>query len=425
MTIRIVLAAAVVVGVAGCLARVESPPLPKDRELSRFTDLALGEPGAGRNLISGFTGSNGAWRFTSRIFRFRMDPPESGGLATWLELDFAVPEEQLSENGSFALTGRVNGVEIGRRVYASTGYQRFAAHIPELALRSKPAVVEFEVDRSFKEWRTGDVRTLIALRASMLPYEATEEWRITQAVRARADYRKIQDGRQKLPQAKQAEMDRWFRGLSAWKNLTFHGIPVTQNPLDLWILQQILYEVRPTRVIEIGTGRGGAALYLARVLTALDFRESQIVTVDAVDSTAQARGEAPWGKVLFRQGSAADPKLAREIVDGAAGQTAVVVLNYDGSAENLLAWLRLYAPAVSPGSYLVAANIRPEGARVTPAAGAAAMSAIQRFLSEPAGKEFAADPIREMFLTSWNEGGWLKRKPAAIDQAPAPARGGE
>ena len=38
----------------------------------------------------------------------------------------------------------------------------------------------------------------------------------------------------------------------------YFGIPTKKNPLDLWVYQEILFELRPTVVIEIGNWRCGS-----------------------------------------------------------------------------------------------------------------------------------------------------------------------
>jgi len=47
------------------------------------------------------------------------------------------------------------------------------------------------------------------------------------------------------------------------------GVPCLKTPLDLWIYQEILFEVRPDLVVETGTHMGGSALFLAHMLELL------------------------------------------------------------------------------------------------------------------------------------------------------------
>ena len=66
------------------------------------------------------------------------------------------------------------------------------------------------------------------------------------------------------------------RGLHA--ETRYHGIEAHKCPLDLWIFQEILCDVRPQLVIELGTYLGGTTLFLAHQLDALG--GGQVVSVD-------------------------------------------------------------------------------------------------------------------------------------------------
>ena len=43
------------------------------------------------------------------------------------------------------------------------------------------------------------------------------------------------------------------------------GVPAQKNPLDLWVYQEMICQLRPDVVIEIGNAAGGGLLYLADV----------------------------------------------------------------------------------------------------------------------------------------------------------------
>ena len=39
----------------------------------------------------------------------------------------------------------------------------------------------------------------------------------------------------------------------------WYGISTLQNPVDAWIIQEILYEVKPDLIVETGAFKGGSA----------------------------------------------------------------------------------------------------------------------------------------------------------------------
>jgi cephalosporin hydroxylase len=59
---------------------------------------------------------------------------------------------------------------------------------------------------------------------------------------------------------------RWYDAGEAggtWKATTFLGVPTWKLPLDLWVCQELVWELRPGLIVETGTAHGGSALYLA------------------------------------------------------------------------------------------------------------------------------------------------------------------
>ena len=46
----------------------------------------------------------------------------------------------------------------------------------------------------------------------------------------------------------------------------FLGIETWQNPLDVWITQEIIHETKPDFIVDVGTHRGGSAAVWATLL---------------------------------------------------------------------------------------------------------------------------------------------------------------
>ena len=51
--------------------------------------------------------------------------------------------------------------------------------------------------------------------------------------------------------------------------MTYRGLPLRKCPFDYVIYQMIVFEVEPDLIIEIGTDKGGATLYLADLLNVI------------------------------------------------------------------------------------------------------------------------------------------------------------
>lgn len=59
----------------------------------------------------------------------------------------------------------------------------------------------------------------------------------------------------------------------------WRGVPILKDPLDLTIIQQLLWELKPQIVIEFGAYKGGSALWIADVLKMFGCK-SRVISID-------------------------------------------------------------------------------------------------------------------------------------------------
>lgn len=187
-----------------------------------------------------------------------------------------------------------------------------------------------------------------------------------------------------------------------WARTTWLGVPVLKCPLDLWIYQEILDEVRPDLIVETGTAAGGSALYLASLCDVLG--RGRVITVDVADRP----GRPAHPRLTYLAGSSVAPEtLAAVRARIGAGERVLAILDSDHRFAHVLAELRAYGPLVSPGSYLIVEDSNLNGRPVRPGHGPGPAEAIEAFLGETA--DFVVDRDREKFLLSFNPGGYLRR----------------
>jgi cephalosporin hydroxylase len=188
-----------------------------------------------------------------------------------------------------------------------------------------------------------------------------------------------------------------------WKDTTFLGVTTWKAPLDLWVYQELLWELRPGLIVETGTAHGGSALYLASLCETIGTGE--VVSVDIghwPDRPAHPR-------LTYLTASSTDHDVVAQVAARAEGAgTVLAVLDSDHSRDHVLAELRAYAPLVTPGSYLVVEDTNINGHSVYEAFGPGPMEAVQDFLKER--DDFEVDRSREKFLLSFNPGGWLRKR---------------
>lgn len=233
------------------------------------------------------------------------------------------------------------------------------------------------------------------------PHETTEMQKAFAEIVARRDVHMSLD--------KQKEIAKLFHELDVWQNMWFLGIPIQKNPCDLWMMQQIIYETRPEVIVETGTFRGGSALFFANILSGMGLTDSKVITVDIEHACGEAATWPLWQQhVKFILGSSTDESTVEQIRQACRGKRVLVVLDSVHEKDHVLKELELYAPLVSPGSYLVVEDSNSDGVPVFPGS-VGPTAAIQAFLPTPEGKNFTQDVSREAMVLTFNPGGWLKR----------------
>jgi cephalosporin hydroxylase len=190
---------------------------------------------------------------------------------------------------------------------------------------------------------------------------------------------------------------------TTWQGGTkWMGVKVQKTPLDLWIYQEILYEVRPDLIIETGTLDGGSAYYLAYMCDILG--SGKIITVDILHS---------WNRpfhmrIEYIPGSSVAPEIINYIkCKITLDMTVLVILDSDHSRNHVLKEMEIYSEFVSKGSYLIVEDSNINGNPVFPDFGPGPMEAIDTFLLT--NKNFEVDLSREKFMLTFNPRGYLKK----------------
>jgi len=189
-----------------------------------------------------------------------------------------------------------------------------------------------------------------------------------------------------------------------WKSTFWFGITVHKCPLDLWIYQEIIHQVRPDLIVETGTLLGGSAYYMACILDLLG--KGEIVTIDINDYKKRPKHK----RIDYLHGSSTDDAMF-QFVKGYITQSiskVMVVLDSHHSKEHVLKEMELYGPLVSPGSYMIVEDTNINGHPVIPdIEEGGPMEAVDEYLrTHP---EFESDRSRERLLLTFNPRGFLRR----------------
>jgi cephalosporin hydroxylase len=182
----------------------------------------------------------------------------------------------------------------------------------------------------------------------------------------------------------------------------YHGIQTWKNPIDFWVYQEIIFDIKPDLIIEIGLHRGGSTLALAHML---DRNENgKILGIDLSLSLIdeQVRNH---DRISLIEGN---PLELFEKVNQYISPDSTVLIIEDSSHEyeNTLAVLNMYGSLVSENSFFIVEDgICYHGLDVGPKPGP--YEAVHDFIKD--NENFIIDRSKEDFLLTWNPCGFLKR----------------
>lgn len=208
-------------------------------------------------------------------------------------------------------------------------------------------------------------------------------------------------------------------------NFDWLGLPIIQYPQDIVAVQELVWRVKPSVIVETGVARGGSLVLSASLLSLLDFcfgaeaspgRRVLGVDIEIRPENREAIERHPLSeKIVLLEGSSISAPTFRKVSDQINnGEQTMVFLDSNHTYEHVYEELKLYSELVSAGSYLVvfdtvveslsadALGDRPWGRGNSP------MTAVDRFLSE--NKSFYVDKFFDSKLqVSVSPGGFLRK----------------
>jgi len=172
---------------------------------------------------------------------------------------------------------------------------------------------------------------------------------------------------------------------------TYMGIPARKMPTDAWVYQEIIHELRPDVIVEIGNRAGGTLVYLADLCGLIGHGRVVAVDIDHGLLHDDARSDM---RLQFVTGDAT--AVFDDVARIVGGRSCLVIEDSAHTFDHTLAVLRTYSALIYVGGYLICEDgVMPEVAE-----------ALAVFASEQ--DAFVADRKREWPIT-WNPGGYLRR----------------
>jgi cephalosporin hydroxylase len=183
---------------------------------------------------------------------------------------------------------------------------------------------------------------------------------------------------------------------------TYFGIETWKSPTDFWIYQELLCELRPDVIIEIGNHRGGSTLALAHLCDCL--QHGRVIGVDLSQADIAAPVSAHPRITLIEGDACASFDSVASLIR--SEDEVLVIEDSSHTFDNTLGVLETYSRLIKLGGYFIVEDgICHHGLDGGPFPGP--YEAVETFLSQNPG--FVVDRNRETFLVTWNPKGYLRR----------------
>lgn len=183
---------------------------------------------------------------------------------------------------------------------------------------------------------------------------------------------------------------------------TYFGVRALKNPLDFWMYQEIVFDVKPDVVIEIGTCYGGSTLALAHLQDLIG--RGRIIGLD-IDHSFVPQVVKDHPRITFITTDACDSfDTVKKLID--ENETVLIIEDSSHTYENTLNILRTYHSLVTVGSFFIVEDSIlnhgiPSGVKPGP------YEAIEQFMEE--NNDFEIDRSKEAFVVTCNPKGYLKK----------------
>jgi cephalosporin hydroxylase len=163
------------------------------------------------------------------------------------------------------------------------------------------------------------------------------------------------------PEAFAAISRQWVRvgwGQRYGYAFTWMGRPIIQLPEDMIRTQEILFRVRPDVIIETGVAHGGSLVYYASLCKLMGKGRVIGVDIEIRPHNRQAIEAHPMAPAITLIEGSSTEQATLDRVRGLIrpGETVLALLDSNHTRDHVAAELELYAPLVTPGSYLVATD---------------------------------------------------------------------
>lgn len=209
------------------------------------------------------------------------------------------------------------------------------------------------------------------------------------------------------PELKQLMREQWNKICPVNDKHTWFGVGIQKHPCDLWVTQELLFQIKPDVILEIGNYTGGSTYALAHFCDIMG--KGRIISVDITDENHDPNPLLQnHERIQWIIADATQPNVIETIKGMIEPHERVLVIEDSSHTyANTLAVINAYQDLVRPGDYFIVEDtICWHGLDVGPNPGP--WEAVQEFLRN--NPNWEADREREKMITTWTPMGYLRRK---------------
>jgi cephalosporin hydroxylase len=187
---------------------------------------------------------------------------------------------------------------------------------------------------------------------------------------------------------------------------TYKHHPCSKDPFDVAIYSMLLWQEKPKTIIEIGSGRGGFALWLRDTQFVMGLN-ALVLSVDLNPLLSEIPG------LIFIQGDAhhLDQVFSREWMTGGLQHPLLVIEDSSHEPETTLAVMRYFDEWLRPGELIVIENGNAEDLYPGCHKRGGPLAGVEDFMAERGGSYARAAEYCDFFgqNMTWNPDGYWRR----------------
>src|SRR5215831_18346629 len=118
-----------------------------------------------------------------------------------------------------------------------------------------------------------------------------------------------------------------------WEQETWLGVQVLKYPTDLLVYQEMIYELKPDVILDIGTYKGGSALWFATLFDLMRSSSGRVISVDI----ERYRGGVPTHpRIMYLLGSSTSEEILKQVRDSIRpGEKVMAFLDSDHHKDHV------------------------------------------------------------------------------------------